>query len=65
MSFDPRITPARADLAAAHLKGKVDAPRFTEGEPRVVIDTSAPLRRAPRHDAPLDTHAHYGDRVTN
>jgi cell wall-associated NlpC family hydrolase len=64
MSFDPRTTPARADLAAAHLKGKVDAPRFTEGEPRVVIDTSAPLRRAPRHDAPLDTEALYGERVT-
>lgn len=64
MSFDPRITPARADLAAAYLKGKVDAPRFVEGEPRVVIDMSAPLRRAPRHDAPLDTEALYGERVT-
>jgi hypothetical protein len=63
MSFDPRITPARTDLAAAHLKGKVDAPRFVEGEPRVVIDTSAPLRRAPRHDAALDTQALYGERV--
>ncbi len=64
MSLDPRITPARGDLAAAHLKGKVDAPRFKEGEPRVVIDTSAPLRRAPRHDAPHDTEALYGERVT-
>jgi hypothetical protein len=64
MSFDPRITPARTDLAAAHLKGKVDAPRFVEGEPRVVIDTSAPLRRVPRHDAALDTEALYGERVT-
>ena len=63
MSFDPRITPARADLAAAHLKGKVDAPRFVEGEPRVVIDTSAPLRRVPRHDAALATEALYGERV--
>lgn len=64
MSFDPRVTPARADLAAAHLKGKVEAARFKEGEPRVVIETSAPLRRAPRHDAPLDTEALHGERVT-
>jgi cell wall-associated NlpC family hydrolase len=64
MSFDPRITPARADLAAAHLKGKVNAPRFKAGEARVVIETSAPLRHAPRHDAKLDTEALYGERVT-
>jgi len=64
MSFDPRITPARADLAAAHLKGKVEAARYVSGEPRVVIETSAPLRRAPRHDAPLDTEALCGERVT-
>ena len=63
MSFDPRITPARGDLAAVHLNGKVDAPRFVEGEARIVIDTSAPLRRAPRHDAALDTEALYGERV--
>jgi len=61
---DPRITPARPDLAAASLKGKIEAARFVEGEPRVVIDTSVPLRRAPRHDAPLDTEALYGERVT-
>jgi cell wall-associated NlpC family hydrolase len=61
---DPRTTPARPDLAAAYLKGKVKAARFVEGEKRVVIDTSAPLRREPRHDAPLDTEALYGERVT-
>lgn len=64
MTFDPRFTPARSDLAAAHLKGKVEAARFVEGVIECVIDTSAPLRRAPRHDAPLDTEALYGERVT-
>lgn len=64
MSFDPRVTPARADLAAASLKGKIEAPRYVSGESRVVIETSAPLRRAPRHDAPLDTEALHGERVT-
>jgi len=63
MSFDPRVTPVRADLAAEHLKGKVEAARYVNGEPRVVIETSAPLRRAPRHDAPLDTEALHGERV--
>jgi hypothetical protein len=29
---DKRITPARPDLAAAHLKGKVESARFVEGE---------------------------------
>ncbi len=61
---DPRVTPARPDLAAAHLKGKAEAARFVSGEPRVVIETSAPLRREPRHDAPLDTEALHGERVT-
>ena len=26
--LDPRLTPARPDLAAAHLKGQVEAERF-------------------------------------
>ena len=30
--FDPRLTPARADLAAEHLEGKVAAARFVEGD---------------------------------
>ena len=42
MSFDPRVTPVRANLAATHLKGKVEAARF-KSEPRVVIEMSAPL----------------------
>jgi cell wall-associated NlpC family hydrolase len=63
MKFDPRITPMRPDLAAAHLRGKVDAARFVEGTVHQVIDALAPLRRAPQHDAPLDTEALYGERV--
>ena len=34
--FDPRITPARPDLAAAHLSGLVEAARFVEGEAQAV-----------------------------
>ncbi len=63
-AFDPRLTPARADLAAKHLEGKVSAARFVEGGVMEVIEPVAPLRRAPRHDAPLDTEALKGERVT-
>ena len=61
---DPRITPARPDLAAKHLAGKVEAARFVAGETREVIEPQAPLRRTPAPDAPLDTEALYGERVT-
>ena len=44
MSFDPRLTPARPDLAARHLEGKVAAARFVDGEPREVIEPQVPLR---------------------
>ena len=57
LNFDPRITPARPDLAAAHLRGKVEAARFAEGTEQEVIVGIAPLRKEPSHDAPL---AHRG-----
>ena len=60
---DPRLTPARPDLAAAHLRGQVEAARFVEGERRVVVAASAPLRRRPAPDAPLDTEALFGEAV--
>jgi cell wall-associated NlpC family hydrolase len=63
-AFDPRVTPARADLAAKHLEGKVQAARFVEGRVYEVIEPQAPLRREPRPDASLDTEALKGERVT-
>jgi cell wall-associated NlpC family hydrolase len=63
-AFDPRLTPARADLAAKHLEGKITAARFVEGRVMVVIEPQAPLRREPRPDVPLDTEALKGERVT-
>jgi cell wall-associated NlpC family hydrolase len=62
--FDPRITPARPDLAAAHLRGKVEATHFVEGTAQEVIAGLAPVRQAPSHDAPLLTEALCGERVT-
>jgi hypothetical protein len=64
VTLDPRITPARPDLAAEHLEGKVEAARFAEGADYEVIDAQAPVRRQPAPDAPLDTEALMGERVT-
>lgn len=61
---DPRLTPARPDLAAKHLEGQVVADRFVDGEELEVIDAVIPLRQAPEHDAMLDTQALKGERVT-
>lgn len=63
-SFDPRLTPARADLAARHLQGRVQAQRFVDGTLHEVIEPQAPVRREPSHEALLDTEALLGDRVT-
>jgi cell wall-associated NlpC family hydrolase len=63
-AFDPRLMPARADLAAKHLEGRVKAARFVEGRVCEVIEPQAPLRREPRPDAPLETEALKGERVT-
>jgi hypothetical protein len=61
---DPRLTPARPDLAAKYLEGKVKAARFITGEEFGVRDAIAPLREAPSADATLVTQALKGERVT-
>ena len=62
--FDRRLTPARFDLAAAALRGRVDAPRYAEGVPGRIIEAVAPMRVAPRPDAGLDTEALFGEALT-
>ena len=61
---DPRLTPARPDLAAKYLEGKVKAARFVSGEEFVISDAIAPLRGEPSSDAMLLTQALMGERVT-
>lgn len=61
--FDPRLTPARPDLAAKHLQGKVTASRFVDGVEFEIFDPVVPVRREPSHDAALDTEALKGERV--
>jgi hypothetical protein len=61
---DPRLTPARPDLAAQHLEGKVKAARFVTGEEFESYDALVPLRNEPFSGAELVTQALKGERVT-
>jgi cell wall-associated NlpC family hydrolase len=63
MPLDPRLNAYRADLAAAELRGKVDAPRFAEGTLHRIIDASAPVRAEGHPEAALLTEVLYGERV--
>ena len=63
MSFDRRVTPARPDLAAEHLRGRIEAPRYVVGRERRIVAASAPLRRGPAADAALETEALHGEGV--
>ena len=61
---DPRLTPARPDLAAKYLQGKVEAARFVTGEEFEIVDVLAPLHERPSSEAALLTQALKGERVT-
>ena len=61
---DRRLTPARADLAAAHLKGQVDAPRFVDGEKFSIRTGRASLRVRPSDDAAQDSELLFGESFT-
>src|ERR1700760_148996 len=61
---DPRLTPARGDIAAKHLEGKVKAERYVAGETCEIIAAGAPVRERPTGDASLLTQALAGELVT-
>jgi cell wall-associated NlpC family hydrolase len=61
---DPRLTPARGDIAARYLEGKAKAARFVDGEEFEVTTAMAPMRDAPSADATLLTEALKGEQVT-
>jgi hypothetical protein len=61
---DPRLTPARGDLAAKYLEGKVQADRFVTGEEFEIVEAIAPVREQPSSNAMLMTEALRGERVT-
>jgi len=63
-ALDRRLTPARPDLAAAHLKGKVSANSFVEGRPAQVAHGIAGLYAAPAEDSGLQTQLLFGESFT-
>lgn len=63
-TFDRRLTPARPDLAAAHLESKVQATRFAAGRRMQIVAPFADVKSAPSPDAGLDTQALCGEIVT-
>jgi len=61
---DSRLTPARPDLAAASLKGQVEAARYAEGEICSIARGRASLRYRPSDDAAQDSELLLGEPVT-
>lgn len=60
-AFDRRITPARDDLAAAHLRGRIAAQRYAEPAAMRVTASLAPLTARPDRAAPLDSQLLQGE----
>lgn len=61
---DPRLTPARPDVAAKYLEGKVKAARFVDGDEFEIADGVTSMRRDPFSGAMQDTQALKGEHVT-
>lgn len=59
--LDRRLTPARADLAAGFLKGKINADRYVDPVDRRCILPSAAIRRDADATAGMDDQVLYGE----
>lgn len=64
MAFDKRLTPARPDLAASYLRGKIEATRYVDGVSMRVISEAIAVRAAPSSEAGYDTQTLFGETVT-
>ena len=62
--LDRRLHAFRPDLADVALEGRVEAERFTEGQPGVVRVGVADLRREPDAATGIDTQLLFGEVVT-
>ena len=62
--FDARLTPARGDIAAAHLKNIVRAARYVEGKVFVAGHGIVALRAKPSAASRLETQLFFGERFT-
>jgi cell wall-associated NlpC family hydrolase len=63
MSYDRRLTPARPDLAAAHLMGHVVAEHYVQGEVMRICEEAVALSREPNRETSIDTQALFGEEV--
>lgn len=59
--FDPRLTPARGDLAAAHLKGKLEAAAFVEARKAQAVRAAVGLFKQPDEPSGLQTQVLFGE----
>jgi cell wall-associated NlpC family hydrolase len=62
--LDSRRTPARPDLAAAHLKGEVEAGRYAEATLLAVSTPLAPMTTRPDGEASLANQLLHGERFS-
>ncbi|MEM0924187.1 MAG: peptidase P60, partial [Pseudomonadota bacterium] len=60
---DPRLTPARPDLAAISLKGLVEAQRYAEPTRRAVLAAVTPMLRDRDITLPADTELLAGEQI--
>ena len=63
VALDPRLNAFRPEIAAKHLQGQVEAKRFVEGIRYQIVEPVTALRRAPSHEARLDSEVLFGERV--
>ncbi|HWF00341.1 MAG TPA: NlpC/P60 family protein [Caulobacteraceae bacterium] len=61
MNLDPRLTPARGDLAAVELEGLVRAARYVAPTPMRLAAPAAPLLTSPDAGAELATELLFGE----
>lgn len=64
LASDPRMLPARGDLAAEHLRGRAEAQRFVLGRKMQVRAGSAALRKAPDAASEQVNQALFGEGFT-
>lgn len=61
---DPRIVPARPDLAALHLRDHVEADTYASGQPMRIAVPAAPLTATRDAYAPLTSQVLFGEEFT-
>ncbi|MGB0505701.1 MAG: NlpC/P60 family protein [Pikeienuella sp.] len=59
--YDPRITPARPDLAAFRLKGQIEADVYASGQPMYVSVPMAPMTASPDAEGEMTSQLLFGE----